>query len=77
MKRVFVALSLVMAVSSFSVPTFAAPSGGVVPPECALQTTKDKHPDWYRDGGYCSPDNGSTYHNGISGDPGFGSTDRP
>ena len=34
------------------------PTANSVPPQCALDETKQKHPDWYRDGGYC--DTGST-----------------
>ena len=34
------------------------PTAGSLPPQCALDETKQKHPSWYRDGGYC--DTGST-----------------
>ncbi len=57
-KRLALALSLLVAASAYSIPTFAI-DGGVAPPECALQATKDQHPDWYRDGGYCSLNNGT------------------
>ena len=68
MKTLFIALSLVVAASCYSVPSFAnAPGdGGVVPPECASQATKDKHPGWYRDGGYCTANNGSSSWNGST-----------
>ena len=68
MKRLFVALSIVVAASAYSVPTFAI-DGGVMPPECADQATKDKHPDWYRPGGYCSMYNGDQAGSGSTKTP--------
>ncbi len=66
MKWFLAALALVAAAAVYSVPTFAI-DGGVVPPECSQQATKDKHPDWYRDGGYCAtPSPGATTGYGSS-----------
>jgi hypothetical protein len=65
MKTLLIGASLLVAASLYSVPSFAV-DGGVAPPECADQATKDKHPDWYRPGGYCSLNNGSTSWNGSS-----------
>lgn len=65
MKKLFVAaLALGLMSSFYTVPVFAI-DGGVVPPECNLAATKEAHPDWYRDGGYCTPNNGTH--------PGYGS----
>ncbi len=59
MKKLFVAaLALGLMSSFYTVPVFAI-DGGVVPPECNLAATKEAHPGWYRDGGYCSPNNGT------------------
>jgi hypothetical protein len=76
MKHLFVALSLVTAVSCYSAPTLANayPDGGVAPPQCADQATKDKHPDWYRPGGFCSLNNGSSSWNGSTTLRGDGNT---
>lgn len=57
MKSVLVGLTLVIAASFYSVPSFAV-DGGVAPPECANPDNKTQHPDWYRDGGYCALNRG-------------------
>ena len=49
--------SVLFAGAFFSVPSYAI-DGGVTPPECALASTKAHHPDWYRPGGYCTPNLG-------------------
>lgn len=56
MKSLIVAASLLVAAPFYVVPSFATdPTAGVAPPECANPDTQTKHPDWYRPGGYCSP----------------------
>jgi hypothetical protein len=54
------ALAAVVAASSLFVASavYADPQNSTfnfVPPQCAQQATKDAHPVWYRDGGYCNP----------------------
>lgn len=54
------ALAAVVAASSLFAVTavYADDADGTftfVPPQCAQQATKDEHPTWYRDGGYCNP----------------------
>jgi hypothetical protein len=59
MKSLFVAATLIVAASFYSVPSFAVDAtAGVSPPECANPDTQTKHPDWYRPGGYCTPNDG-------------------
>jgi hypothetical protein len=54
----FIAVAAMSAFVLISSASYAVPAcaidGGVAPPECALDATKDAHPDWYRDGGYCA-----------------------
>lgn len=60
MKSLVVAASLLVAASFYTVPSFAVDAtAGVAPPECANADTQTKHPDWYRPGGYCSPNDGT------------------
>ena len=35
-------------------PAAATVAGGIIPSTCASAATKAAHPDWYRDGGYCT-----------------------
>lgn len=65
-KTLTVLMLLVTASTLYVVPSYARPQGeppkidgGVVPPECANPDTKTKHPDWYRDEGFCSPELGN------------------
>lgn len=39
------------------------------PHDCALPDTKTKHPDWYRDGGYCN--GGTTVTQEVTGNSHF------
>jgi hypothetical protein len=57
MKHALIAAALVASVLISSViPTSAAGGNpGIVPPQCNLTQTKTDHPNWYRDGGFCSP----------------------
>ena len=55
------AIAAVLAVSSLftiATATYADEEPDIfnfVPPQCAQQATKDAHPSWYTDGGYCNP----------------------
>jgi hypothetical protein len=49
---VVAAVSFLVAGAGYTVPSYAI-DGGSAPAECALDSTKAAHPDWYRDGGYC------------------------
>ena len=67
MKTLVVAASLLVASSFYAVPSFATdPGSGVAPPECANPDTQTKHPDWYRPGGYCSPQLGEQAGSGAA-----------
>lgn len=35
-------------------PVIAADSSASIPLQCSFASTKAAHPDWYRDGGYCT-----------------------
>jgi hypothetical protein len=50
---VVAAISFLVAGAGYTVPSYAI-DGGSPPAECALDSTKAAHPDWYRDGGYCT-----------------------
>lgn len=67
MKTLAITLALMTVASLYSVPSYAKPAGeppavsdSVLPPECADPATKQAHPGWYTDGGYCvTPMNGT------------------
>lgn len=60
MKTLAITLALLTAASFYSMPSYAKPAGeppavsdSVLPPECSDPATKQAHPGWYTDGGYC------------------------
>ena len=57
MRNILIAAAAAVALLCTTAPvavTLAADNSAAIPSQCSLPETKTDHPDWYREGGYCT-----------------------